>query len=294
MCSGTPLGVVVNGTPAFGPTLTRGELLRRALADFDSAGVYAVAEDSIGVMATVGVARALLDSGDFPDAARIAATVPAGYQFQTQYASTAAQINQLFEQVVATIEVSVSDLEGENGLDFVSANDPRVQTVNLGPAIFGTPNIVAPVVDRSPTAPMVLASAVEARLIQAEAALPVHGGSGQAWLNILNALRTDGTQTAGVFNPGGGNVAGLAPLTDPGSDTARVSLLFRERAFWLFLTGHRQGDMRRLIRQYGRPTETVFPTGPYYLGGTYKSAVAFQPFGESFNPNFHGCVDNNP
>jgi starch-binding outer membrane protein, SusD/RagB family len=131
-------------------------------------------------------------------------------------------------------------------------------------------------------------------LIQAEAALPVHGGSGQTWLQILNALRTDGTQTGGVFNPGGGNVAGLAPLTDPGSDSARVSLLFRERAFWLFLTGHRQGDMRRLIRQYGRPTETVFPTGPYYLGGTYKTAVAFEPFGEAFNPNFHGCVDENP
>ena len=31
-----------------------------------------------------------------------------------------------------------------------------------------------------------------------------------------------------------------------------MDLLFSERAFWMFATGHRLGDMRRLIRQYGR------------------------------------------
>jgi len=54
------------------------------------------------------------------------------------------------------------------------------------------------------------------------------------------------------WSAGSGGVAELAALTDPGTAEARVDLLFRERAFWFFLTGHRQGDLRRLIRQYGR------------------------------------------
>ena len=45
---------------------------------------------------------------------------------------------------------------------------------------------------------------------------------------------------------------GLDPLPTPGNRDAAVDQLFSERAFWLFATGHRLGDMRRLIRQYGR------------------------------------------
>ena len=59
-------------------------------------------------------------------------------------------------------------------------------------------------------------------------------------------------------------VPGLASLSDPGTPDARVDLTFRERAFWMFMTGHRLGDLRRLVRQYGRGSETVFPTGAYH------------------------------
>jgi hypothetical protein len=38
----------------------------------------------------------------------------------------------------------------------------------------------------------------------------------------------------------------------------------------------------------------VFPTGPYYQFGSYGTAIEFVPFGEAFNPNFHGCLNNNP
>ncbi|HEX6133041.1 MAG TPA: hypothetical protein VFZ24_03595, partial [Longimicrobiales bacterium] len=79
----------------------------------------------------------------------------------------------------------------------------------------------------------------------------------------------------------------LAPLQDPGSPAARVDLLFQERAFWLFLTGHRLGDLRRLVRQYGRATDEVFPTGAWHKGGVYGSDVAFPiPFNEAQNSQF--------
>jgi hypothetical protein len=153
-------------------------------------------------------------------------------------------------------------------------------------------------------APLVLASGVEARLIEAEAALQ----SGSAtWLSILNTLRTSGSFTTApssdpdsvgvidtTWHAGTGGVGGLRPLTDPGSDSARVTLLFHERAYWLFLTGERQGDLRRLVRNYGRDPETVYPTGAYPIGvqlpqyGRDVSVNISQD--EYLNPKFTGCL----
>ena len=74
-------------------------------------------------------------------------------------------------------------------------------------------------------------------------------------------------------------------------------MLFKERAYWLWLTGHRLGDMRRLIRQYGRTAATVFPTGPmlYRPGNSYGNDVNMViPIRERNNPKFQGCLDRNP
>lgn len=107
------------------------------------------------------------------------------------------------------------------------------------------------------------------------------------------------TYTKTAWPAGIGGLDGLAPVSDPGAsagDTARVNLLFRERAYWLYLTGHRQGDLRRLIRQYGRAQEHVYPTGNYLApgAGTYGSAVTVPiPSSEAPNPYFHGCLDRN-
>ena len=75
-----------------------------------------------------------------------------------------------------------------------------------------------------------------------------------------------------------------------------IDLLFSERAFWLFATGHRLGDMRRLIRQYGRTADEVFPIGDYLKGGSYGPDVNLPlPQEERNNPNFRrgGCLDRN-
>jgi len=95
------------------------------------------------------------------------------------------------------------------------------------------------------------------------------------WLAKLNALRAQvrTLMTARYANYATNNPnsfvtnSTLAPLADPGTQAAREDLMFRERAFWLFGTGHRLGDLRRMIRQYGRGAETVFPTGTWHKGG---------------------------
>src|SRR5205823_8763684 len=77
----------------------------------------------------------------------------------------------------------------------------------------------------------------------------------------------------------------LPPLTLQATTAAQVDQLFHERAYWMYLTSHRLGDLRRLIRQYGRPVNTVFPNGLYFKGGTY---------GMDVNVNDLHHVQNNP
>ena len=83
------------------------------------------------------------------------------------------------------------------------------------------------------------------------------------------------------------NLRTLEPLVDPGTDDARLQLLFRERGFWLFLTGTRLGDLRRLVRDYGLAAEEVYPSGAYVQGGEHGADVVFEiDFDETNNPNY--------
>ena len=98
-----------------------------------------------------------------------------------------------------------------------------------------------------------------------------------AYIATLNTLR---------------GTVGLGALTDPGTAAGRVDQLFAERAYWLWLTGHRLSDMRRLIRQYGRNQASVFPTGVTAYGLPYGTDVSLPvPFEEVNNPNYTTCTD---
>jgi hypothetical protein len=131
------------------------------------------------------------------------------------------------------------------------------------------------------TSPVNVADGLEARLIRAEAAL--HGATPSAAVDTLNAIRA----ASGLA---------LAALPDPGTQVGREDLLFRERAFWLFATGHRLGDLRRLVRQYGRAANSVYPTGTYVKTGTQYGANTELPvpFDERNNPNYTGCDYSTP
>jgi hypothetical protein len=71
----------------------------------------------------------------------------------------------------------------------------------------------------------------------------------------------------------------------------------------MYLSGHRLGDLRRLVRQYGRSADAVFPGGggaQYVIdgnpkGGVFGSEVNLPvPFDEINNPNFSQCINRDP
>ncbi len=281
MCAGVPLGDLADDQVSPGQPRSRAELLERALADFDSAASYATGSETILNLARVGRGRTLLARGDVTAAGDAVATVPIGFAYQVQYATNGTQSNRVYQLIGDAHDVSVADGEGGNGLPFISAADPRLPTQDIGPGSAGG-RVYNFAGNTSVAAPIMLASGVEAYLIRAEAAL----GAGQpdAAASLLNDLRAQAITPA---------MAALSTdSTTNSSEVARVDVLFRERAFWLFGTGHRHGDLRRLVRQYGRPLEGTFPTGLYQGGPlSYGTSVVFVPFGESSNPNFAGCLD---
>ena len=232
-------------------------------------------------LAAVVRGRALLDLGQFDQAAAAVAAVPTDFSYTTLHSlTTDYQKNGFYDYMFNYDGLLVSDKEGINGLNFATADDPRVPVEGTGaPSRFDTQT---PRYYYSPansfSAPMPIVTGVEARLIEAEAAL--RASNTALWLTKLNAARAP---------------YGMADLTDPGNQAARVDLMFRERAFGLFASGHRLGDMRRLVRQYSRGAETVYPTGNYHKDGL-KLGTDIQfviPQTEKNNPKFTGCLDRN-
>ncbi len=301
-CSGVPLGTIIPGGGMHnGVPLTTDSLFGQAVADFDSALAHTASNDTALNLARVGLGRALLDRGRYSDAAVAVASVPVGFTFVTQLPFLSFQQGNVLPSFYAALAtagsgnfgLTVSDVEGGNGLNFVSAHDPRMPIDStLGPTFGGTTFYYPAKFPIGGAPPITLADWIEARLIQAEALL--QAGNTAGWLAGLNALRADSADT---------HVGGLGPLADPGTLSAEVDLTFRERAFWMFGTGHRLGDMRRLIRQYGRGPETVFPTGAYPATGLPPGSSVIPNYGtdvnfpiqavESANPNFHGCLNHN-
>lgn len=284
-CSGVPLSTVdYDGDYTYQSGSTTAALYQHALTLFDSAMMLAADSDRIVNLARLGSGRAHLALGEYAQAATAVANVPDGFQYAEQYAGT--NVGGLYSQSFAELTpgqpwpVTVADREGGNGLDYRSSEDPRTSVTAVGANQYGVtlyhPDKYA--TDGSGT--IVLADWVEARLIEAEGAL--QAGDITTWLTKLNHLRESAISPA------------LPDTTDPGDSNARIDLTFRERAFWLFLTGHRQGDLRRLIRNYGRLQNQVYPTGAFTGGtGRYGSAVnaPIPALERQLNPKFAGCFD---
>ncbi len=298
-CDGVPFSTLntTNGKITYGLPVSRAGIRQIALAKFDSAETLAaaavVADDAAGnstatdsaviYLARVGQARTLMDSNDYASAATVAASVPPGFQYLVENSTNnPIQFNGIWNYNVAGNFFGVGDFDGGTGLNFVSAGDPRVLTEDTGEsgAIGFGPDWVVQSIYSQPGSNTVLASGLEAQLIVAEADLKA--GNVGGWAGILNGLR-------------GG--AGIAPLTTDSTTTAsadeRIDVMFRERAFWLFLTGHRLEDMRRLIRQYGRDQANVFPSvNPTAIGLSFGTNVDIPVSeDEQNNPNFHGCTN---
>lgn len=277
-CSGVTYSTLADGVVTPGATDSTVGSLNRAIARFDSALAWpSVGDDpDVQYLAQVGKARALLNLGQFAAAATAVAGVPTDFQYLTEHdGSPLEAANAIFIYGVSGASggsISMANAEGGNGIDFRGANDPRTPFFNTGHTGLDqtTPQFDILKYDDI-GASIVVADGIEARLIEAEAALQAVDRPGMT--TILNDLRT--------------TVPGLTPLAVPGTQAAATTLLFRERAFWMYATGHRLGDLRRLVRQYGRAANTVFPEGPYLRGGSYGTRVSFPvPISENRNPNF--------
>jgi hypothetical protein len=315
-CGSVPISEETSpGVFAFGPSLTTQQLLEAAVAMTDSA--LTIASSGLGAAATktqtqqaarVLKARALVDLNRYADAVTAiggAANVPTTFQYNYSHSElTARQNNGTWGVTISVARFGVPDREGTNGFPFLSEGDqagtikdPRVANLKRGGNGRGFDNTTLQWMQEKYPAratSVTIADGVEARLIEAEAALKTgnYAGAGGA-LEILNGLRSNGALL--VLRAYG--ATSLPQLTAAASPTAQVDQLFKERAYWLYLTSHRLGDLRRLIRQYNRGAETVFPTGTYHKSGTYGTDVNSPvPQAEENNPNFkrEECVTTQP
>jgi starch-binding outer membrane protein, SusD/RagB family len=260
-----------------GPALSRDAMLDQAITYFTEAQTIAedLGDSDFEFLARVGHARALVDKGttNLAAAAALVGPVPTDFVYLVFHSDNAdRQNNGIWEFNWNQGRWTQANSEAGEGLPFRNG-DPRTPFVNLGVGFDGARALFGTLKYPDRDADVHLADGIEARLIEAEAQLTL--GNTTASINTLNALRT--------------TVPGLLPLTLQATAAAQQNQLFSERAFWLYLTAHRLGDLRRLVRQYGRLESTIFPSGTYTGrgGGTYGNQVAFPvPFEERNNPNF--------
>lgn len=282
-CSAVPYSTVANGKVVPGPSQSTTQTLDRAVERFDSALAHPAVDPEISSLAHIGRARALLNQGQFAQAAAEVASVPTDFVYYTEHATSPARLQNAMYVYGTGFLISVSDSEGGAGLGYRTAADPRVPFIDEGgPGLDGTTPQFTLTKFPDPTNPIPVADGIEARLIEAEALLQANNL--QAMTDTLNYLRATYQPTLGT-------------IALPGSQAAAVDVLFSERAFWMFATGHRLGDMRRLVRQYGRLADTVFPTGTYIKGGAYGTDVNVPvPVEEASNPNFDraACITTDP
>ncbi len=295
-CNGIPFGETVNGVPQYTQPLTNAQGFALALTRLDTALTYLTATDaatqSIKNAVLVTRARIKVDQGNFAGAVTEVAGVPTTFQYNFDFSQTTVDnewwiLGASVKRYTAGDSTNVAG-QIQNAIPFARLNDPRVSVTNTKTLSEDnvTPFFVVNNWNRDDPIPVV--SGIDARLVEAEARLQASDIPGM--MTILNALRTS-AQTIGIFK-----VAAMPALTNPPDMTTATNLFFREKALWQYQRGYRMSDLRRLVRQYGRTQDQVFPNGNFTrngaASGTYGTEVAFPvPDAERANPNFSGCLD---
>jgi hypothetical protein len=298
-CNGIPLGKTVGGQAVYSQPYTNAEVFQIAIAHFDSALAFvSAATDTATLTVSYGIriakARALIQLGKYGEGATLVAPVPTSWRWWFTYATTSGD-NGLWNYNNSVKRFTVGDsfdIGGliQNALPFASAKDPRVPvqgtSVNssLGVGFDNATPFVIQLVWPARSDPIPFLSGVDARLIEAEGRLQADDIPGM--MSILNALRRSPQALGAITSPI------LPDLPTPTSKDAAINLYFREKAFWQFSRGYRLADLRRLVRQYGRTQDRVFPNGQFFKGQTYQTDVNFPvTTGELTNPAFKGCID---
>ena len=301
-CNGIPLSDATTDPITFGMPRSVQDVFTVALASLDSSIAANTGTDatslSIRSGARVARARVLLGLNRVADAGVAVAGIPTSFTYDHTFLATSGD-NIIWSQGASQLRYTVGDsVEGNNrnllvrnAIPFFSSRDPRLP-VSYTVSTNGRDTTKAQdgltfarrtsLYGRSTALPVT--NGIDARLIEAEAALKAGDAAGM--LSILNALRA-APPRLGEIQP-----TVLPPLALPATGAAQVDLLFREKAFWTFSRGQRLGDLRRLIRQYGRTPDNTFPTGTHYRGGTYGADVNLPVVqDEQNNPNFTQCTN---
>jgi hypothetical protein len=297
-CNGVPTSKVNDdGSFAYGAPQSGQQILTTAVAKFDSAIAAAgAAGGSVALnLARIGKGRALLDLNQPAQAAAAVAAVPSSFNYSIQHdENTGRQNNAIFAFNYLEGRFAVGDNEGTNGLPFASLDDPRMPIIDAGTGFDGETELFLTTKYPERKAPTPLALGVEARLIEAEAALRTGD------LTTFRAKLNDARANAITYTADGApnsqpldSPPAIAASAIPSTAAGQQNLLFQERAIDLFLTSHRLGDLRRLIWQYNRSPDAVFPIGPYEPTNTSKAGTNFGsdvnlpiPQEESNNPLF--------
>jgi hypothetical protein len=224
------------GVERGGPALSTAELLGRAADRFQRAsdvGFAAGSDDGkqIANAALVGRARALLQAGQFAEAANVAGQVAADFNFDLAYVDDQARRTRLGNGIFYWSHEGARESfvvppayrqMAEDGDKRIAYADAEKNAQDEGLRLFTQKKY------DSWQTPIRLASGLEARYIKAEAELL--GGIGNAAaLTLIDERREEGDQAAFT---GGSTDEILAELMDQ-----------RSRDFWL--EGKRMGDWRR-------------------------------------------------
>lgn len=323
-CSGVPLSTSEDFAPGEpGQPQSTSQLLEQAVSLFDEALSAAPSGSDVAYMAAVGKGRALLDLARFDDAANAVSGVPTGFIWFIEHSDNSGVQENPIVNLQDNGRYSVDNGEGSdadvadvgtpggNGIAFHhkdgdpanAEGDPRLPWIeDPGGGFDSSIPLYYNLRYLGLNSDVVLADGIEARLIEAEADIQnMDFGPAETKLNDLRAdvqalmAERYGDPTAHEYpvstDPADINGAGetLDPLSLPTNVSDATDVLFRERAFWLFNTGHRLGDLRRLMRSpYNRAEDEVYPTGSYFKGGSYGDDVNFWiDFDETNNPNFN-------
>jgi hypothetical protein len=289
-----------DGSFTFGAGEATNTLLDSAISKFNQALTVpqaTILTATFKQLAQVGKGRALLDQGKYAEAALAVAGVSTTFQYNYLHSETTGrQNNGTWSLTVSVARFGEADAEAGIGLPYQSDGnlkktsglvDPRVADSVANRAGQGNKGFDGTTIQwvqakyPARSSAVTIADGVEARLIEAEASL--NAGDVAGALATLNALRSN----AALLALRGYPANSLPPLTLQVTAAAQQDQLFKERAYWLYLTSHRLGDLRRLIRQYGRPVNAVFPNGAYFKGGLYGTDVNVPvPFQEQNNPQY--------
>lgn len=308
-CNGMPYSDFVNGAPVYGPATSNQQSFQNAVAQADSAIAIAKPASKELYLASVVKARALVDLNQLDQAAAAVANVPLTFQYDVYNSTNSGRENNGVYINVGPLSKRYAVADGESpqsikfrtmGWDDTNAptGDARVRWYKSGIGQDGQSPAYYTLKYPDYATPIVVADGIEAQLIVAEDRLKNNDAVG--WLAILNSLRANTT----ILNSPPYTIAGqkaataLTPLVDPGTPSAQVDLMFQERALWMYLTGHRLGDLRRLVRFYSRTANSVFPSGSYLgaaggpLGPDVNFPITIDEQNNTSSPN--GCTDRSP